>query len=315
MLAYFLSWCDCKLDLLDLSNCGLTSQSLEILHRVNLEHSGTTQIEAVDLSCNPKIVTKVSLLSKLPVFQHVRRLTAFGLQYSEGVSSNQVDLYCLLNMKHLTTLEILVPGTPETDYVGISLSLKVFELRCKGVKGQNAVDVFRSNISLNKLDLSGDSQLAKVDTEAVGCAIESMLNVNKTLRILELSSCRLNTAVVTHIAAGLTCNTTLTELYLGWNGSISSEGWVHVFNALHSNKVLKKLDIRRNNLGVEGSVALAEMSHNTSLTELNLQYCVIPEVGLREVTRGLFHNKTIKKLDIRNNNFGMEGLVALAEML
>lgn len=63
--------------------------------------------------------------------------------------------------------------------MGISLSLKVFELRCKGVKSQNAVDVFRSNISLNKLDLSGDSQLAKVDTEAVGCAIESMLNMHE----------------------------------------------------------------------------------------------------------------------------------------
>lgn len=88
-----------------------------------------------------------------------------------------------------------------------------------------------------------------------------------------------------------------------------------VFNVLHNNKVLKKLDIRRNNLGVEGSVALAEMSRNTSLTELNLRYCVIPEVGLREVARGLLHNKTIKKLDISNNNFEMERLVALAEML
>ena len=160
-------------------------------------------------------------------------------------------------MGEVTEQATIVRGL--TDYVGISLSLKVFELRCKGVKSQNAVDVFRSNISLNKLDLSGDSQLAKVDTEAVGCAIESMLNMNRTLRILELSGCRLNTAVVTHIPAGLTYNTTLTELYLGWNGLISSEGWVRVFNALHNNKVLKKLDIRRNNLGVEGSVALAEM--------------------------------------------------------
>ena len=119
--------------------------------------------------------------------------------------------------------------------------------------------------------------------------------MNRTLRILELSGFRLNTAVVTHIAAGLTHNTTLTELYLGWNGSISSEGCVCVFNVLHNNNVLKKLDIRCNNLGVEGSVALAEMSHNTLLTESNLRYCVIPEVGLREVARGLLHNKTIKK--------------------
>ena len=315
LLAYFLSWSDCKLELLDLSSCGLTNQSLEIIHRVNLEHCGTTQIKEVDLSCNPKILTKLSLLSKLPVFEHVRRLTVFGLQYPEGVSSNQVDLYCLLNMRHLTTLEILVQGTPETSYVGISLSLNEFELRCKGVTSQNAVDVFRSHISLKKLDLSGDSPLAKVDTEAVGCAIESMLNINRTLRILELSGCRLDTAVVTHIAVGLTHNDTLTELYMGWNGSITSEGWVHVFMALHDNTSLKKLDIRHNNLGLEGSVALAEMSSKTSLIELNLQYCVIPEVGLRDLARGLLHNTTMKNLDISNNNIGMEGFVALAEML
>ena len=52
VLAYFLARCDCSLKLLDLSGCGLTSQSLEIMHRVNSEYCGTTQIEEVNLSKN-----------------------------------------------------------------------------------------------------------------------------------------------------------------------------------------------------------------------------------------------------------------------
>ena len=67
---------------------------------------------------------------------------------------------------------------------------------------------------------------------------------------------------------------------------------------------------------MEGSVALAEMlSCNNSLTELNLGACDIPEVGLREIARGLLQNNTLKKLGFIANTPGMEGLVALAEML
>ena len=69
VLTYFLAWCDCSLKLLNLSGCGLSNQSLEIMHRVNLEHHGTTQIEDVNLNNNiPEILTKLSLLSKLSIF-------------------------------------------------------------------------------------------------------------------------------------------------------------------------------------------------------------------------------------------------------
>ena len=42
-----------------------------------------------------------------------------------------------------------------------------------------------------------------------------MLNVNRTLRELDLSSCSLDTAVVTNIAAGLLQNASLTGLNIG----------------------------------------------------------------------------------------------------
>ena len=334
VLAHFLAWCDRSLKLLNLSGCGLTSQSLDILHRVNSDHCGTTQIEEVNLSKNhPKLMTKFALLPKLPMFEHTRVFTVNCPQYPKGVSCDQVELHCLLNLRHLTTLEVSVKGIPDSCKKEYSLSLdkfvKVFENKIselqvlrywKGnIDSQNAVDIFRSlehNTSLEELDLSENSQLAEGDSEAVGCAIERMLKVNRTLKVLNLSNCVLDTAVVTHTAAGLVHNAALVELNIAWNIlSVTSEGWVHLFKAL-SNTSLKKLHISYNNLGMEGSVALAKiLSCNKSLTELNLRSCDIPATGLREIARALLQNTSLKKLDISRNNLGMEASVALAGML
>ena len=77
------------------------------------------------------------------------------------------------------------------------------------------------------------------------------------------------------------------------------------------------MSFSRNKLGMEGSVALAEMlSCNKSLTKLNLVGCDIPENGLTEIlTRGLLHNTSLKNLDISYSTLGVEESVALAEML
>ena len=116
-----------------------------------------------------------------------------------------------------------------------------------------------------------------------------MLGINRTLKVLNLSSSVLDTVAVTHMAAGLAQNASLTELKIGdiaisvARNNIRSEGWVHVFKALHSNTSLEKLNISHK-LEIEGSVALAEMlACNKPLTELNLRGCDIPEAGLREI--------------------------------
>ena len=319
VLANFLAWCDCSLKLLNLDNCGLTSQSLETLHRVNLEHCGTTRIEEVDLSHNPEVMTKLTLLPKLPMFEHTRKLTICGLQCPEGVSPDQVELHCLLNMQHLTMLKISEKELSDSTKKGFFLLFDKFVLQLQNVSIDTPVDIFRSlehNTSVEELDLSRNRQLAEGDSEAVGCAIERMLNVNRTLKVLNLSYCGLDAVMAIHIAACLAHNASLTELNIGKNySSITSEGWVHLFKALCNNISLKKLDISYNNLEMEGSLALAEMlSRNKSLTELNVSWCHIPEVGLREIATALVHNTSLKKLDISHNNLEMlEG--SLAEML
>ena len=212
VLAHFLALCGCSLKSLDLHMCGLTNQSLEIMKKVNLVHRGTTQIEEVNFSYNPKIISKLSLLSDIPMFQHTKVLIARGLQSPEGISCI-TNLLCLLNMRHLTSLEISVNKNLDSNSV-IYLSLNKFRCPHWNIDSQNAVNIFRSleHISLEELDLTGNSQLTMGDSEAVGCAIERMLNVNRTLKVLNLSSCRVTEPIVKHIQTGLTKNTSLVTL-------------------------------------------------------------------------------------------------------
>ena len=171
-----------------------------------------------------------------------------------------------------------------------------------------------SGMKISKLDIQGltDQAVAHAAVglhgEAVGCAFERMLNVNRTLKVLNIRNCKLDTAVATRIAAGLERNTLLAELDIGLDRavkfkhspiSIPKEGCMHVFKALCNNTSLKTLDVSGNKLGMEGSVALAEMlSCNKSLTELSIGGCRISKAGLREIARGLLQNTSLKTLKV-----------------
>ena len=131
--------------------------------------------------------------------------------------------------------------------------------------------------------------------------------MNRTLKVLNLNGCILDTTMITHTAAGLAHNASLAELNIGGNifsrNNITREGCVHLFKALCNNTSLKKLNVSHNKLGMKGSVALAEMlSCNKSLTELNLCWCYSPEAGLREIARGLLQNTTLQTLTLSSRH-------------
>ena len=323
VLAHFLAWGDCSLKLLDLAECDLTSQSLEIMHRVNLEHHGTTQIEEVDLTSNyPDLITRLSLLPKLPMFKHTRKLTLHGLKCHERVSPNQVELHCLLNMRHLTTLEISGKDYSNKWYFLISLAkfvealngmTELQVLRFYGsIDSQNAVGIFRSlehNTSLEEVDLSENSQLAEGDSEAVGCAIERMLNVNRTLKVLNLRRCGVTDSIVEHILTGLTKNTSLMKLDIGLcklsvNCAVSLLQQVTTcptLNRVHVNKV-DVIGVGRMELNRRTATVTVTMSDDAGLTS----HCV-------ELFRALYYSGLASRLEVNNlTDESAECLVGLA---
>ena len=325
VLAHFLALCDCSLKLLDLSRCGLTSESLEIMHRVNLEYHGTTQIEKVKLSNNPKIITKLPLLAKLPMFEHTRVLKACGFQFPLEPSC-MVDLLCLLNMRHLTTLKILAKKTPychiptfEQNY----LSLDKFRFEDGKINSQNAVNLFRSlehNTSLKELRLSRNSQLVEGDSEAVGCAIERMLNVNKTLKILNLRSCGFTSEAATNFANGLAHNCSIERVDLCYN-QISSTGAASIFRSLEHNTSLKELDLSGNSQLAKGDseavgCAIERMLNvNKTLKILNLRGCGFPSEAATNFANGLAHNCSIERVGLCYNQISSTGAASIFRSL
>ena len=230
---------------------------------------------------------------------------------SDLIPNNCVEFFRALNNSGLKVSNLnvqdLTDQTAEHFAVGLAESQSVQALKLshsfkkeKNISSAGALNILRSleqNTCLEELDILWNSQLAVSNSEAVGCALERMLNVNRTLKVLNLHGY---------------CESTFADL----TDNISSEAWVHMFKALPNNMSLKKLDISKNYLGMKQSVALAEMlSYNKSLTELNLGGCDIPEAGVKEIARGLFHNTSLTKLGIKDNKLGILGSVALAEML
>ena len=335
VLAHFLALCHCSLKSLDLRGCHLTSQSLEIMHRVYLDHRGTTQIEEVNLSNNPKIITKLSLLSRLSMFEHVRVLKACGLQYSKRPSYDQVDLHCLLNLSNYTKLEIEIidrkisSGSVQvisSDSVQkrgkIYLSLNEFHYQDGNINSQNAVDIFRllkHNTSLVILDLSDNSQLAKGNSEAVGCAIQKMLNVNRTLKVLNLNSCGFTSEVAAYLANGLAQNYSVRKVALRSN-EIGGTGAMGIFRSLEHNTSLEELDLSGNSQLAEGDCeavgyAIERMLNlNTTLRVLNLSDCQVTDPIAKHIPTGLTKNISLVTLDIGSCTLSGSCAVDLLEL-
>ena len=329
VLAHFLAWCNYSLKLLDLRACGLTVQSIEILHRVNLEHHGTTQIEEVNLSYNPKVITRLPLLPKLSIFEHTRKLTVHGLQYPEEVFPDQVELHCVLNMRHLTTLELSVKDSNE---VGYSLSLDKTVLQCRNGNSQDAVGIFsllEHNTTLEELDLLGNWQL--VEGEAVGCAIERMLSVNRTLKVLNLRGCNVTDPVAKYIASGLTKSMGLVTLDIQ-SSELSGSCAVSLLQQMTTHPTLNITVIELNVLGVgrvrmdrgtiwcvigvtipERCVEFLRALNDSGMANLNVVDLTDPTAEHFAV--GLAESQSVRGLDLRANSIGSTGAVSIFRSL
>jgi len=332
VLAHFLAWSDCSLELLDLCGCSLTHHCLEIMHTVCSEHCGTTLIEVVNFSRNHlDPTTTLSFISRIPVFEHTKTLMLHYLLYPEKVSPDCIELDCL---QHLSTLDISVKNIPDSSRARYSLSLATLVIalgNCKlqvlrfqdgSIDGQDAVNLFKSlehSTRLEELNLSKNSQLAEGDKEAVGCAIEGMLRVNTRLKLLTLRYCELDTAVAIHIGAGLEHNTSLEELNLSENHQLAVGGSDAVGCAiermLRVNRRLKLLNLHHCELDTAVAIHIAAgLEHNTSLEELNLSENRQLAVGGSEavvcaIERMLRVNTRLKVLNLRN--CGLDTAVAI----
>ena len=195
-----------------------------------------------------------------------------------------------------------------THAVGLaeSQSVQALKLTHCHISSAGSVSIFRSlehNTSLEELDLTGNSQLAEGDSEAVGCAIERMLKVNITLKILNLRSCGFTSEAATNFAIGLAQNCSIERVYLCHN-EISSTGAVSMVRSLEHNTKLEILELSGNSQLAEGDseavgCAVERMLNvNRTLKVLNLGGCNVTDPIVQHILTGLMSNSSLVTLHI-----------------
>ena len=186
-------------------------------------------------------------------------------------------------------------------------SVKQLKLCGSRITGVRAAHIFKSlehNTSLEELDVSVSDEVYYFnDDEALGCAVEGMLTVNQTLRIVNLQDCHLNDVVTGHIANGLAKNNSVNQLSMKSN-RITSVGAAHIFKSLEHNTSLEELDLSSNEFfsqsgkeknddsEVLGCAVEGMLTVNQTLRILNLQDCELNSVVTGHIATGLQYNSS-----------------------
>ena len=209
-------------------------------------------------------------------------------------------------------------------------SLKQLNLKSnRMLTGTGAARIFKSlehNTSLEELDLSSNKfyqyrTATNDDSEVLGCAVEGMLTVNQTLRILNLRDCGLDDVITGHIATGLTKNSSLKQLNLKSNRMLTGTGAARIFKSLEHNTSLDKLLLSCNSqLAVSDSelfgCRLQQMlTANKSLSVLDLSGCGVTDAVAQHIASGLAENKTLQVLSVDSGHLTHEGVNCILQSL
>ena len=233
---------------LGLVECGLTSETCNLLSKQNLQH-----LEYLNLGWNLEIGRGgvVNLITSLTKFSTITEMylahTGIGLEDCKALSE------LLATSKYIKVLDI---GNEELDNPRLSPdSIHLI------------IDGLSHNTSLEKLDIC----VSNFSSENV-LHLASVLRANARLKELDIRYCNIQSSGSVHLAKALEENTTtqLQTLVLSGN-PIGSEGAVASAGMLKKNQCLKTLDLRDDSVGVDGALELIEsLKHNTTLEKLML---------------------------------------------
>lgn len=161
-------------------------------------------------------------------------------------------------------------------------------------------------------------------------ALSNALINNTYLTRLELTACMIRDRGLISLAGALAQNHTLKELIIV-SDEFGKDGLQALVNALHVNTTLIELRISQSDLSQDGVTVLGSLLRapcmlrslhlpgnrlgtqvrefadsirtNTNLVELNLSSNGIDDDGIGFIAKALQVNRTIERIDLRNNNF------------
>lgn len=116
------------------------------------------------------------------------------------------------------------------------------------------------------------------------------------------------------IAAILSCNTKLEELYLGDN-SLQNTGAGEIAKALQSTSSLKAFSICNNNIGCQVDDITSFLLNNANLQTLLINDNNLQTIGAIKIAIGLQNASSLRVINMSNNNFDSEAANDIAGLL
>jgi len=158
--------------------------------------------------------------------------------------------------------------------------------------------------------------LSKLVGPKAASAFANMLQVNKTLKILQLRNASFGDTGVALIAKALQTNNVLE--YLEINNCCTSEYGSHALaDALKVNQSLQYLNLSQNPLSDRGGIAIVNaLQENHSLKALLLHRCALSSTKFCDsFCKTLSENTSLIEIDIGSNSFSKDSIKYIAEGL
>eukprot|EP01090_Pellita_catalonica_P007477 TRINITY_DN18063_c0_g1_i1.p1 TRINITY_DN18063_c0_g1~~TRINITY_DN18063_c0_g1_i1.p1 ORF type:complete len:404 (-),score=62.60 TRINITY_DN18063_c0_g1_i1:452-1663(-) len=150
------------------------------------------------------------------------------------------------------------------------------------------------------------------------CALHlaKAVKTNTTLKSLDLKHNNIQDIGAVHLANSLGYNSSLFSLVL-WNNKIQKEGITALAtNLAKTNSTLRNLDIGSNEINPQSGVSeLKRILKSKFLASIGLASCGIGSEAAIALAEALEGNSNLTRMDLRNNNMGIAGLMALSAAL
>ncbi|KAM8915782.1 protein phosphatase 1 regulatory subunit 37 [Spinachia spinachia] len=237
--------------------------------------------------------------------------------------NSSMGTWCWRALAHLIKQSVRlsrldVCNVPVVDYPARSLSkalltsrltvLHLHNAKLSGMPLYTLVGALKSNKALKELHLTNNLLNSHPDSLHLG----DLLRYNTTLHTLDLGSNVVADAGLEELCDGLRLQTAGLRVLMLRNNQITAEGMIHLATALPVLMVLQVLDLGENLLGNDGMHVIREpLMVNCSLLELGLARVNVTCEGAVALAEFLAESRQILRLDLRQNEVKLGGLMAL----
>eukprot|EP01036_Dinobryon_divergens_P027218 gene27218-35949_t len=159
------------------------------------------------------------------------------------------------------------------------------------------------NLSRNYFDIEGFTILGTLLSNGPATIIE-----------LYLQDCAANSSCIENLMVGLKSNKTLVTLDLRDN-DIGIEGAAFIAEALQAGQKLRQLNLSGCNIESQGAIAIISSLSNGSIETLNLSDNSIGDDGASQIGLFLETNRTLKQLSIPDNQITDDGMASISKGL